>query len=72
MRRNDAKRRTINPDDETKRTEKDYRQRKEDIDRKTRSGMDNISRDRSDRYSQGSHRAKDVGDSKRFRGRQDD
>lgn len=69
MRRNDTKRRTIDSDeDKRKMSDSDYKKRREDIDRKTRSGMNNISgNDRNDRYNQGSHRAKDVGDSKRYR-----
>ena len=69
MRRNDTKRRTIDSDeDRRKMSDSDYKKRREDIDRKTRSGMNNISgNDRTDRYNQDSHRAKDIGDSRRFR-----
>ena len=69
MRRNDTKRRTIDSDeDKRKMSDSDYKKRREDINRKTHSGMNNISgNDRKDRYSQSSHHAKDVGDSKRYR-----
>lgn len=70
MRKNEAKRRTIDPDTEKRKmSEDDYRKRREDIDRKTKSGMHNITGDdRSSRFSRDSHRIKDIGDSRRFRG----
>lgn len=68
MRKNDTKRRTIDPDDTHKMSSEDYKRRKEDIDRKTKSGMSNIERNsRRDRFSDNSHRAKDIGDSKRYK-----
>lgn len=71
MRRNDTKRHTINPDEEStsrKMSNEDYKKRREDIDNKTKSGMSNIAgNNRSDRFSDTTHKAKDVGDSQRYK-----
>ena len=59
MRRNESKRRTINPDDNKKMSNEDYKRRKEDINAKTQEGTARMNR--SDRFSSDDKRVKDSG-----------